>query len=75
MKIDAATKTVDKAEARERKKAIAAVQKWLPLRLAQLALAGEGVDATKAPDAEHGEKLHALLIARGLEDMPEEDAS
>ena len=40
MKIDAATKTVEKAEARERAKAKKAIEKWLPLRRAQLALSG-----------------------------------
>lgn len=36
---DAATRMVEKAERRERTKALAALRKWLPMRRAQLALA------------------------------------
>jgi hypothetical protein len=37
---NAATRTVDRAEARERAKAQKALEKWLPLRKAQVALGG-----------------------------------
>jgi len=38
MKLDATRRMVTKAEQRERKKAAAALAKWLPMRRAQLAL-------------------------------------
>lgn len=50
MKIDAATRTVDRAEARERGKAQKALEKWLKLRRAQLALGAANTGPSCADD-------------------------
>lgn len=70
MKVDAATRTVEKAEARERAKARKALEKWLPMRRAQLALVGGGdVDIT------HADALIACFAERIDEVEPEVAAS
>lgn len=52
MTANAASRTVDRAEARERAKVKRALEKWLPLRRAQLALTSalDGVDAEHATE-------------------------
>ncbi len=60
---DAVTRITDAAEARERAKAHKALAKWLPMRRAQLALAGGGTE----PDVEWAESLMASLAARVIE--------
>lgn len=61
MKIDAATRTVDRAEARERKKAHKALAKWLPLRRAALALSSE--PRRVGADGDDAETVEMLLEA------------
>jgi hypothetical protein len=59
MKLDAATRVVDKAEARERARAMAALRKWLPLRRAQLALVPLANADERATDADAVEAVFA----------------
>jgi hypothetical protein len=59
MKIDAATRTVNEGEKRERLKLSAQLTKWLPMRRAQLALQGG-----ESNDVAHADELAALLAGR-----------
>lgn len=68
MKIDAATRTVAKAEARERAKVMSALNKWLPMRLAQLALEKPGADVAAQPDARAAHELVGAFIQRMRDD-------
>jgi hypothetical protein len=75
MKIDAATKTVTAGEARERAKLLRALEKWVPLRRAQLALSPElNGERDGGDDAEWGGRLLVELRRRVTEE-PEIDVA
>lgn len=59
-----AERTLAKAEAKARAKAQAAIAAWLPIRLAQIALAGEGVDATVDVEVDAAETLSRRWAGR-----------
>jgi hypothetical protein len=72
---DAATRTIDAAEARERAKAIRALTKWLPHRIAQLALARQSVDVMADTDAGAIERVLADWNKRAHDDAKAEKAA
>jgi hypothetical protein len=60
-----AEKAIDRAEARARDKASAAIAAWQPLRLAQLALENDGTDVSTNVEIDAVETLMRRWLDRG----------